>query len=509
MKNLFNIISFIFLFLGVGAASFGQVTYTTNGTCNPNQANYFGTATCWTRTGTCNTSNTPPASGTVACPVTIVINHEINLVNFTVGNNVTLQINTGGKLNISGTLSQLAEGSGSIRVNGGEIQAGSLVLNSGKNSPKTRLNIDIRNGGAFNVSGLMEINNDAELVIDGDGQASSILNVNSFNFGQRSKVDILIGGGLIVKQDVDYRGNNSSINIYGFFRTEGSVLITGGSGNQLNAFGNANVIIEGNLDVRGTSDITFGGTSETDIGGDILISGNSKVIATEQAKVFVCGTFPTPCDGNNCSTQEKVEGTFSDSCRLLPVEFVYVKTVYLKEIKTSKITWATAKEWESSHFEIERAIKGVEFEKIGEVNSAGWSDALIEYEFEDKQLPLSGGTILYRLKQVDLNGTYVYSDVMSVRASGIEFTSGVWRAYPNPTNGNQLRISLLERSQYEEEKITFRLVHPSAQSQVMAVASEEEMNAALAQMVGRIPKGVFVVEIQWGQKVEHIKVLKQ
>jgi hypothetical protein len=35
------------------------------------------------------------------------------------------------------------------------------------------------------------------------------------------------------------------------------------------------------------------------------------------------------------------------------------------------------------------------------------------------------------------------------------------------------------------------------------------MNVALAQMVGRIPKGVFVVEIQWGQKVEHIKVLKQ
>jgi hypothetical protein len=98
---------------------------------------------------------------------------------------------------------------------------------------------------------------------------------------------------------------------------------------------------------------------------------------------------------------------------------------------------------------------------------------------------------------------------MSVRTSGIEFTTGVWRAYPNPTNGNQLRINLLDRSQYEEETITFRLVHPSSQSQVMAVASEEEMNAAIAQMVGRIPKGVFVVEIQWGQKVEHIKVLKQ
>lgn len=198
-----------------------------------------------------------------------------------------------------------------------------------------------------------------------------------------------------------------------------------------------------------------------------------------------------------------------DFFNILPVEFVYQEARFLRQTRSAFITWATAKEWESSHFEIERAVKGVEFEKIGEVNSAGWSDAVIEYEFEDSQLPLSGGTILYRLKQVDLNGTYVYSDVMSVRASGIEFTSGVWRAYPNPTNGQQLRINLLDRSQYEEEKITFRLVHPSAQSQFMAVTSEEEMNSALAQMVGRIPKGVFVVEIQWGQKVEHIKVLKQ
>jgi hypothetical protein len=200
---------------------------------------------------------------------------------------------------------------------------------------------------------------------------------------------------------------------------------------------------------------------------------------------------------------------FDISPIILPVELTYHNAHHNTKTRTSLISWATGKEWESSHFEIERALNGVEFEKIGEVMAMGFKDSITEYEFMDEDLPLSGGNVLYRLKQVDMNGNYVYSPVMSVRTSGIEFTSGVWRAYPNPTNGNQLRISLLDRAQYEEEKITFRLVHPSAQSQLMAVASEEEMNAALAQMVGRIPKGVFVVEIQWGQKVEHIKVLKQ
>jgi hypothetical protein len=200
---------------------------------------------------------------------------------------------------------------------------------------------------------------------------------------------------------------------------------------------------------------------------------------------------------------------FEISARVLPVEFIYHNAHHNGKTRTSMISWGTGKEWESSHFEIERALHGLHFEKIGEVMAMGFKDSLTEYEFMDEDLPLSGGNVLYRLKQVDIRGNYTYSPVMSVRTSGIEFTSGVWRAYPNPTNGNQLRISLLERSQYEEEKITFRLIHPSAQSQVMDVASEAEMNEALAHMIGRLPKGVFVVEIQWGQKVEHIKVLKQ
>jgi hypothetical protein len=124
-------------------------------------------------------------------------------------------------------------------------------------------------------------------------------------------------------------------------------------------------------------------------------------------------------------------------------------------------------------------------------------------------LPLTGGNLLYRLKQVDLNGTYNYSQVLSVRIPGVEFTQGVWRAYPNPTDGNALRINLMDASQYNQEPLTFRLIHPMIQTQPISVASENDMNEAMGDLSRRMPKGVFVVEIQWGQKVEHIKVLKQ
>ncbi|WP_373522498.1 hypothetical protein, partial [Aquiflexum sp.] len=187
---------FFALFLMLSYNSFAQVTYTTSGTCSPTQTNYMTTASCWVRTGSCspNPPSTPPANGTTGCPVTIVINREVNLASLTVGAFTTIRVNTGGKLNISGNLTKNASTEASIFVNGGEIAVGgSMILLSGGQNSNTKLNIDIRNSGSFNVTGgLMDIENNAQLIINGDGAASSILNVKSFNFGQRSKVDVLV-----------------------------------------------------------------------------------------------------------------------------------------------------------------------------------------------------------------------------------------------------------------------------------------------------------------------------
>ena len=509
MKTFYTFI-FIFMLLASMQVSQAQVTYTSKA-CTPSGGNPFTSGLCWTKTGTCNASAFPPTSGTISCQVTINVVTEMTVSSLSLGSNVTLRVNTGGKLTITGNLTQQAEKSSIVIVNGGEVVVqGNLVLLSGRSNPKTKMKIDIRNGGSFDVTGgLMDIQNDAELTIDGDGDPLSILNVNSFNFGQRSKVDILSGGALFVEGDVDYRGNNSSINIYGFFRTTGSVLITGGSGNQLNAFGNAEVIIEQNLDVRGTSDITFGGTSETDIGGDILIAGNSKVIATDQATVYVCGGFPIPCDGNNCSTQEIIQGSFSESCRILPVEFLYTEAKSSNPERYVSLTWATANETNNSHFEIERSVDGLNnFIVIGEVQGMGWKDTVTEYDFLDSDLPLTGGSFLYRIKQVDFNGKHTYSRVFSVKVMNIQFTKGVWRAYPNPTNGQQLKVNLLDKSQYDHEPISIRIIHPSFVFNPITVETEYALNEYLSQILPSIPSGVFVIEMAWGQKVEHIKVMK-
>ena len=480
MTNLFKVYTFLLLLILASGYSYGQVTYTTSGNCAPNQANYFGTPSCWIKfPDNCapQAPLIPPVSGTVACPITIVINHPINLATFTIGNRISLQLNVGGNLKTTGNFNLNKGTTASVSLNGGELNIGGTL--------------DIAIGGGSSTG---------TLNITGSGIGKSII-TNAINLRSNSVINIAANGSLIVNGITKYNGNNAKINVTGFFRTS-ELDIAGGNGLEFNTFGDANVVIDNDLKVSGTSSITFGGNSEIDVGGNVTVAGSASLTVGGTSKVFVCGSvFGSP----------KVSGgQVNSTCRILPVEYIYIKSEYSKISNSALLSWATTKEWENSRFEIERSVGNIsDFEKIGEVSGMGWKETITEYEYVDTKLPLIGGNVYYRLKQVDINGTYSLSKVMSVKVQGVQFTQGVWRAYPNPTNGEQLRVSLLDKNQYNQESISFRIIHPTSISQEIAVPSENDMNEVLARMVGSIPKGVFVVEVRWGQKVEHIKVIKK
>lgn len=581
MTKLFQT-CFLLVMLSLAAGnSYGQqITYTTSGLCAPNQANYFGTPLCWNApVSTCGTTpSLPPVTGTPPCPVTVVLNHEVNLSTFNFITNYTLRVNSGGKLNITNNITQTARAVSNLVIDGGQVNVGvSVVLSSGISTAKTTLRIETRNSGNFNVTNAFTTGNNSLVEISGDESGSlntgtfnlgnltnlnlnsgGIVNVSSnfnlnrpsngtinlnggemnidgtlniatnggstlgtlnisgngtgksittnlINLGNNARLDILANGFLTVNGITKYNGNDSQINVSGYFKTS-EIDIAGGPGLQFNTFGSANVIVENNVKVAGNSTISFGGDSVIEIGGEFIVTPGANVDIGSNAQVLVC----VPVDSNNQELMDLVEAGLILPCAILPVDYVYIQSVYSKVSNTNLLTWATAKEWENSGFEIERSIgTATEFEKIGEVSGMGWKESISEYKFVDALLPLSGGNIYYRLKQIDFDGSFELSKVVSIRVPGVQFTQGVWRAYPNPTDGSQFRISLLDPAQYNQEKITFRIIHPTSVSKEVLVNSENEMNEALAQMIGNIPKGVFVVELRWGQKIEHIKVLRK
>jgi uncharacterized protein (DUF1501 family) len=92
------------------------------------------------------------------------------------------------------------------------------------------------------------------------------------------------------------------------------------------------------------------------------------------------------------------------------------------------LQWLTASEWSNLKFEIERSPDAINFIKIGEVSGAGTSNIPHNYSLRD-ELPLSGINY-YRLKQIDNNGTFTYSHILSIYFG----SKGIIGIFPNPAN---------------------------------------------------------------------------
>lgn len=93
------------------------------------------------------------------------------------------------------------------------------------------------------------------------------------------------------------------------------------------------------------------------------------------------------------------------------------------------INWETASELNASHFYIERSSSNTtDFEDIGRVEASGNSATIKDYKFEDAQVN-DNEQYFYRLRQVDYNGNYSHSDIISIRRDG---ASDPVTIYPNP-----------------------------------------------------------------------------
>ena len=90
------------------------------------------------------------------------------------------------------------------------------------------------------------------------------------------------------------------------------------------------------------------------------------------------------------------------------------------------LNWKTENEVNTSHFEIERSTDGTSYESIGKV--AANNSTSSSYSFAD-QSPKTGISY-YRLKQVDADGKYVYSTILTVSRT----TSSTITLLPNPAS---------------------------------------------------------------------------
>ena len=192
----------------------------------------------------------------------------------------------------------------------------------------------------------------------------------------------------------------------------------------------------------------------------------------------------------------------------LPVDYKYFNTAYHEFERKIHLRWATSKEWENSHFEIERSVNNVSnWEKIGLIAGKGWSDVVTDYLFEDTNVMAEGGNYYYRLRQVDFNLEYEYSKTVMVNVPNAN-RSTAWSAFPNPIYDGDL-ISLISKNPLNDSEVNVRIISSQSTISVFSASTQLEINEKLRHSVFSLPKGLFLIEVTVGNKIDYIKIFKR
>jgi hypothetical protein len=162
--------------------------------------------------------------------------------------------------------------------------------------------------------------------------------------------------------------------------------------------------------------------------------------------------------------------------------------------------WVTAQEQNSSHFIVERSVDRIQYIPIGNVTAAGNSSTLHSYHFTDPS-PVNE-TAYYRLKQVDLDASYVYSKVVAI-TGGKE--NSVVVLYPNPVKEQ----ATLMISVQTKEKLRFSLFDQAGRTVIsrdlLVSAGSNSVNIPTAGLA----KGMYTIQIQGPNTERTLQMIKE
>jgi hypothetical protein len=169
------------------------------------------------------------------------------------------------------------------------------------------------------------------------------------------------------------------------------------------------------------------------------------------------------------------------------------------------LNWNTATETNNKGFEIERSVNGRTFEKVNFVKGAGNSNKAMSYSLTDANaFTVSQSNVLYyRLKQVDLDGKYTYSNIVRVDKTTKE--ANALSVFPNPYS-NDYSISF---TAINEGSATVEIM--DLQGKVVATKNAAVVNGANTISMteaSTVRAGIYFVRINVNGEMQTLKLVK-
>ena len=163
------------------------------------------------------------------------------------------------------------------------------------------------------------------------------------------------------------------------------------------------------------------------------------------------------------------------------------------------LAWSTSQEANVSHYSIERSYDNKTFDQAALIFTADNPAAVNNYSYKDPIKNVTGSLIYYRLKMVDKDGKYKYSEVRTIRI-GAGSESAKIATYPNPVV-NELHISL--PPDWQNKTLNGQLLSING-----SIIKTFNIKQAVTIVMSDVPVGTYYIKVMNGNEISIQTIVK-
>jgi hypothetical protein len=164
------------------------------------------------------------------------------------------------------------------------------------------------------------------------------------------------------------------------------------------------------------------------------------------------------------------------------------------------LAWSTKQEDNVSHYGIERSFDNKEFEQVGLLFPAEEPSTVNNYSYKDPIKNITASVIYYRLKLVDKDGKYKYSEIRTVRLGSMNNGSAKLATWPNPVV-NELHVSV--PPSWQDQTVSCQLLNTMGS----IIKSFNVLQSATIGMAD-VPAGTYYIKAAYGKEVSTQTIVK-
>lgn len=228
---------------------------------------------------------------------------------------------------------------------------------------------------------------------------------------------------------------------------------------------------------------------------DLVVAHYNGTDWEDYGQSAIAGTDPGSVTSSNVASFSPFGfGSKSSGANPLPIELLSFNGN--KQDKFNYLYWSSASEINSRYFELQRSIDGRVFNTISVIDAQGNSSVQINYSYDDYNY---SNLSYYRLKLVDLNGEFKYSNIVLIdrkedNNNGSLTSEGAFVYYPNPAK-EKLNLKI---NSITEEKAEISIVDALGKECYRSIENVQEGTNAYALDLFELSRGVYYINVGTG-----------